>query len=451
MDRKNSKKDVVSFIIAGVILFCMALMYFFFSDRSAEELNTSERSPRQQKADFARVQVKSAAGSSQQINTARQAPIVVSHLPRHKFDNADELCKNFATDKSTNSDSSQFFDTLQSYLHASDHTVEAWLREIANNGLPRQRGAALSLLLAVDVRAAKKFIFDKNPNCDQDNQCAETLRAALLEKTNSDLTTLLQLAIYTSDPRLYGMAHNACHSGPFYATNLCTRLGASQWLQRDPDNGAAAMYALEEMKMPTSSDGATALENALYRLSLAKRFDHYLDVVDELPPLPTNISDYQHRTELAGLAYEHVIMMPIPPRKNILTACNEEAVKQPQRRLICTSIANQLLRDNASMFDRAAFMQLSRHLDWDREKLQKISDDFDLARAYFREIMRREAQQVQQNSGQTTACHMNLKQMDRTLKNLRSGEFAMYLEDAKTFDIPREELIKMGRRLRAPK
>ncbi len=368
-----------------------------------------------------------------------------------RFSDETELCKNFATDKLIKSDPFQFFDALQSYLHASDHTVEAWLRDVANNGLPRQRGAALSLLLAIDVRAAQKLIFDKNSNCDQSNQCAETLRTALLEKTNPDLTTLLQLAIYTSDPKLYGMAYNACHSGPFYATNLCARLGAAHWLQRDPDNGAPAMYVLEEMKMPTSSDDATALENALYRLSLAKQFDHYLDIVDELPPLPTDISDYQHRTELAALAYEHVIMMPIPPRKNILTACNEEAVKQPQRRLTCITIANQLLRDNASLFDRAAFMQLSRHLDWDKEKLQRITDDFDLARAYFREIMRREAQQVQQSPGRTTACHMNLKQMDRTLKNLKSGEFAMYLEDAKTFDIPREELIKMGRRLRAPK
>jgi hypothetical protein len=368
-----------------------------------------------------------------------------------KFSNESDLCKNFVTDRSGKLDPFQFLDGLQSYLQTSDHSVEEWLRIVASNGLPRQRGAALSLLLAGEVKAVTKQVYDKNPNCDDNNQCSESLGAGIVERTHMDLMTLLDLAIYGSDPMLYGMAHNVCFSGPFNAINLCARIGTAQWLQRDPDNGAAAMYALDEVKVPALGEGSTAIENALYRLSLSKRFDHYTDVVGELPPVPANLDDYQHKTELAALAYEHVMRMPIPPRKNILAACNDGGVMQAQRRLICTSIANQLLRDNASLFDRAAFMQLSRHLDWDKEKLQRITDDFDLARAYFREIMRREAQQVQQSSGQVTACHMNLKQMDRTLKSLRSGDFAMYLEDAKTFDIPREELIKMGRRMRSTK
>ena len=117
------------------------------------------------------------------------------------------------------------------------------------------------------------------------------------------------------------------------------------------------------MELP--GEDATAFENALYRLSLAKRFDYYFDVAAALPALPPSLDDYQHRTELAAWVYEHLMILPIPPTKHISAAFNEEAVKKPHRRSICISIANQLLRDDASMFDRTLFLKLSSPLEWD--------------------------------------------------------------------------------------
>lgn len=391
------------------------------------------------------------AGSVNLVSITSSTTSETTNENKRRFNSEVELCQGFSQDKKGELNPAEYFGQLLNYLQTSDHSVEEWLRSVATTGTPRQRAAALSLLLIVSTKAVVNRAHHLNAKCDEDPQCSENLRIAMIERTSADQATLINLAVYNSDPMLYGVAYNTCLSGMLVGANLCTRLDAAQWMQRDPENGAAARYALAAMKIPGPGEDGTAFENALYRLSLSKRFEYYVDVATALPPLPASFDDYQHRTELSAWIYEYLMMLPMPPTKHISAACNEEAVKKLHRRSICTSIANQLLRDDVSMFDRALFLKLSSQLEWDREALQKITDEFDMVRAYFREIMRREARQLQQSSGQVTACYMSLNNMNKNLSNLKKGEFSTYRDEAKSFDISREELIKMGRGMRQPK
>ncbi len=366
--------------------------------------------------------------------------------PQPRFANAEQLCNNFHVKPSGKLDSFEFFDALQDHIHGTDHALEDWLRVVASSGSPRQKGAALSLLVAMTDRAIRREVVARTPNCDEVKECSGQLGELVRSKTSPFAHALVNSAIHVSDPKLYGMAHHICQSTNFTHDAVCARIGATHWLQRDPDNGAAALYALETMKLPSSGEDATAFENALHRLSLAKSFDFYLDVASELPPLPSALDDYQHQTQLESTLYYFQVISPFRPNRNITSACAGDYLKNPNRRFTCEAIAKQYLREDASLFDRAILLKLAANLGWDKTKLREITDDFEAVRVYLNETFRREALQIQDASGQVKACHLNLKRFADARKSMSSGEFKQYQREVSEFDIPRERLIEMGRR-----
>ncbi len=450
MDRGNSKKRVALFIIAGVILLCVGLVYFFFSDRSAEELSTSERSAR-------KTQTARADGDD---NQSRKVPNQVSQtfskvseasqstLTKLKFNNADELCKDFAEKASPQWTEDQFAEALMDHIRSDDHALEDWLQSITSVGSPRQKGAALSLLLASIDRKVRKEVYAQTPNCDQLKECSGPLEALVGQKTSPYAYALVNHAIYSSDPVLYGMAHNICKRFSFDDDTVCDRVGALQWMKIDPDNGVAALYALGELKLPPPNHDQTAFENALYRLSQANKFDLYFDVGNELPALPSTLDDYQHRTELESLRAYFWDITPLPPHTNITKACSGEYLKNANRRSLCEKVANQYLRENAFLLDRAIFLKLAAQLGGERNSLQKYRDDQDEVNGYYIARNERQKQQHQDSSGRATACHGILKKYADVSRYASQGEFKQFQQEAKQFGLSREELINIGRRSR---
>jgi hypothetical protein len=373
------------------------------------------------------------------------------HSQQSRFENEEQLCKAFKLETLNRPDLFQFVEGLQDYIQGSDRAIQEWLDSITSNGTPRQRGAALTLLAVINERQIRREANRRVPNCDVINECSEQVRALVRRKVSPLVDSLVNFAVHGSDPKLYSFAHNICQSTSFAGEPVCGRIDAMQWLQRDPDNGAAATYALAEMQLPTSGMDTTAFDNALYRLSLAKRFDYYFDLGGELPTLPATLDDYQHRTVLDSYVYSYLAMAPLPPYRNVVAACADENLKNPNRRFTCSSIANQFLSDNASLIDRAIFLKLATNLDWNKTKLQEIADDVDAVKAYLWEQGKREALYFQDASGQSKACRLNLKQFAHARKYAAKGEFKQYLQEASEFDIPRDELIKIGRRMRERK
>ena len=365
-----------------------------------------------------------------------------------RFANAEELCADFASKNLGKLNADQFADALRNHIRGSEHAIEDWLRSVASTGSPRQKGAALSLLVAVTDMAIRKEAYARNPNCDKEKDCSMPLEEMVGNKTTPFAHALVNDAIYGTDPALYSMAHNICKRFSFSRDAVCNRVDAMQWLQRDPDNGAAALYALGEMTLPKPGEDATSFENALHRLSLAKRFELYFDVGSELPPLPSNIDDYDHRTQLEALRSYFWDISPLPPHRNIIPACAGDNLKSQNRRFTCELIANQYLRESAFLIDRAIFLKLAGNLTWDQTKLQKITEDVDAVNAYYKMQSDRVEKQAQDTSGRVKFCHQNLKRFSDTWKYTSNGEFKQYQQEAREFDVPREELIKFGRRMR---
>lgn len=446
MSMSSSKKPRLTIIILAVALLLLGvlILYFFSQDSKDQKASVLPAIIQAPQSYSKPVSSRPKEMLRKEGNVATEVQSQVSQ----RFTNAEQLCSSFTLKILGKLDPLEFFEALQDHIQGADHALEDWLRAVAISGSSRQKGAALSLLVAVTDRAIRRDAYARMPNCDEVKECALQLEEAIRNRTSPFVYALVNAAIYASDPALYGMAYNICKRYSSSNDAVCGRVDAMQWLQRDRDNGAAAIYALAELKLPTSGEDGTAFENALYRLSLAKRFDFYFDLSSELPQLPLDLDVYQHRTELESMLFHFRLMSPLPTNQNVVSACSSDRLKNSNRRFTCEAIANQYLRENASLIDRAIFMKLAINLDWDKAKLQEITDDFDVVKAYFWEINRREAMQVQNGSGQIKACQLNLKQFVDTAKNPIQREFMQYKKEAKEFDISRDELIKMGRRMR---
>jgi hypothetical protein len=446
MSMSDSKKLRLAVIFFAAAVLLLGLLIFYFSSQDSQDQKASVLPAITQatQPDFTLVRSKPKEMVRKEGNVAEDEQSQAAQ----RFVSAEQLCNSFTLKTLGKLDPMEFLEALQDHIQGTDHAIEDWLRTVAISGSPRQKGAALSLLVAVTGRALRRGAYARMPNCDEVKECTLQLEEAIRNRTSPFAYALVNAAIYASDPALYGMAYSICKRYSFSNDAVCGRVDAMQWLRRDPDNGVAAIYALAEMKLPSLGEDGTAFENALYRLSLAKRFDFYFDLRRELPQLPSALDDYQHRIELDSMLYHFRLISPLPPNRNVISACTIAHLKNPNRRFTCEAIANQYLREDATLIDRAIFMKIAVDLEWDKAKLQEITDDFDAVKAYFWEINRREAIQVQNASGQITACQLNLKQFIVAAKNPTEGEFMQYKQEAKEFYISRDELIKMGRRMR---
>lgn len=387
------------------------------------------------------------AGSKPIDQQGKSSPAIVTGQAKTRFANEEQLCAGFVGEIDGKIDGMQFFDALQNHMLGGGRSVEDWLRSVANNGSPRQKGAALSLLVGLSDKFIRREAFARQPNCDSEPNCSGQLEQMVASKVSPFSHALVNAAIYESDPVLYGMAHHVCHMFGLSKASVCAQLNSIQWLHRDPDNGAAAMYALGEMKLPKIGEDKTAFENALYRLSLAKKFDFYSDLGRELPPLPSALDDYAHRTELEAALGHFQMNLPFSPYQTILAACNGEALNSLNRRFVCEAITKQFLREEASLFDRATALKLARNLAWDQTQLNKMNDDLGAVSAYQKIQNEREEKNLQDQQGKMQACHQQLMQF-ANFKRGFIGEFKQYQREMNEFDISRDELIKLGRQMR---
>jgi hypothetical protein len=73
-----------------------------------------------------------------------------------RFVSAEQLCNSFTLKTLGKLDPMEFLEALQDHIQGTDHAIEDWLRTVAISGSPRQKGAALSLLVAVTGRALRR-------------------------------------------------------------------------------------------------------------------------------------------------------------------------------------------------------------------------------------------------------------------------------------------------------
>lgn len=443
MKISNSKFRLLTSILLVLLLLSMALMILRPSreEKTPHPIQATTSFPNQD----SRPEVVGSKAIDQQ---GESSPAIEAGQAQTRFANEEQLCVGVVEEIHGRVDSMQFAEALQNHMLGEGRSLENWLRSVASKGSPRQRGAALSLLIGLTDKFIRRDAFARQPNCDIEPDCSSQLEQKIASKVSPFAYALVNEAIYGSDTVLYGMAHHICTMFGLSKASVCGQLNSIQWLHRDPDNGAAALYALGEMKLPQAGEEKTAFENALYRLSLAKKFDFYFDLSKELPPLPSALDDYAHRIELEAGLWHFQVSLPFLPYQTILAACKGDALNNLNRRFVCEAITKQFLREEASLFDRAAALKLARNLAWDQTQLQKMNDDLGAVSAYQKIQNEREEKNLHDQQGKMKACHQQLIQFANFRRGGSSGEFKQYQLEISEFDISRDELIKIGRKMR---
>ena len=138
MKISNSKFILLTSILMVLLLLSTALMIF----RSTRE--EEKPHPIQANASLPNQDSRPELAGSKPIDQqGKNSPAIVTGQAKTRFANEEQLCAGFVGEIDGKIDGMQFFDALQNHMLGGGRSVEDWLRSVANNGSPRQKGAAL--------------------------------------------------------------------------------------------------------------------------------------------------------------------------------------------------------------------------------------------------------------------------------------------------------------------
>ncbi len=249
-----------------------------------------------------------------------------------------------------------------------------------------------------------------------DRAMADWLDLAEIMPPAIRVEALAQDALAVADPRVYGLAWQACRpwlSSPYAgqpapgSTPACARLSASEWARLDPGNALPWLYALEEANK--AGDDAAQRE-ALRRMADSTRVEARSNAgaaaVARLQM--ARDADLSAQSTAVGKA----LGASIAPYGAVATPCRNHAGGDPDRAATCARVAelmfnhsdtfisrnlggavHKLLTDDTSWLDRAHREQHQAGARWNETVDGKVVDSGPCAdaRGFMRHIARLDA------------------------------------------------------------
>jgi hypothetical protein len=186
-------------------------------------------------------------------------------------------------------------------------------------------------------------------------------------------------AAHGTDPTLYAMAWAACP--PDASGNrpgACQLLNLRQWARIDADNGVPWLKLAGEAR--SRGDAATQAE-ALYRASIAKRFDSHQGLFPHLADLalPADTPGwqrYQAMLDAAGIEAAQVLIEVRAP----LDYCRPPRL-DANRRQVCEALAQALVDKGRTLWEHTLAAALGRRLGWPPERVAALQQERDALNA----------------------------------------------------------------------
>ena len=439
--RKPDSKFVCS-VLLGLIL--VATLIVSFSPDSPSEFLVSSKSrvPSSQDQAPSPDHAKAINPDSPQVplraaDVVDPGAVASSHV--------EKMCIDFAGKAGPKLDGIEFVDALLGHALGKGIALEQWLNAVVASGTARQRGAALSLL------ATRSHMLSKQGGKTTQSNSAVTPGDASFSsdaRHGSAVTNfanaLVQDAIHRDDPNLYAMAHHLCNMYGLHAGTQCSQLSSAQWMYLDSDNGVPALVTLSEIKLSENAGVSASFDNALYRLSLAKRFDSYFDIDKHLPSPPSSVNNREFQRELEAVSFYYLMNLPIISYQNVVLACSGDALKNSNRRFVCEAIVKQYMREDASMIDYAYALKLANNLGQDPSQIQKMKDELDVIRGYQRIQNEREEREAKNQSREKRTCERSWKEFSVIRSSIAGGELKHYRQEIERSGLTKAEIIRIG-------
>jgi hypothetical protein len=288
------------------------------------------------------------------------------------------MCQNISEVLSNNKENA----TPEKILAALDEKASVELdRKLAaaiTNGTQQDKAAALYFSAQLKAFNAQQAFEHQHPKCEIEEGCQMQAMQVAKQAKIPDVNQLAKLAIYSQDAQVYAMAFHSCGDLSLSNAGFCKEISARQWAARDPDNGSAWLYVASQAEQVGQGKKNTELENAMFQLSQAKKFDQGL----------SQLSQFQKSTQeqaesmmlgpkLIELGLHASMNVPLPTYKNLVAHCSNEAMRDSNRRQICDALANKLISDQGSRINLDIGAKLGQRLGWTPDKLANLREEQD--------------------------------------------------------------------------
>jgi hypothetical protein len=260
--------------------------------------------------------------------------------------------------------------------------ASAFVRAAAGTALSKLAG---QLATAADQkdRALGLFLqpFDlpvhSESNAECDEQCLQETSRASERRARRYTDALAQLASTSNRADVYALAFYRCHSvGIAAAEGSCSLLSAERWAQIEPGNAAPWLFAADDAAQRGDRSGQA---EAYFRASKAAAFDSRLEVFADVLDSDAGRSLAPDVQATIGLDLVGILAaIPTPGISDLLrTFCGDSAVSEPNRRQVCSDVAQLMTERSNSDVNLHVGIRLGERVGWPLPRLNALRDERD--------------------------------------------------------------------------
>ena len=211
--------------------------------------------------------------------------------------------------------------------------------------------------------------------------------------------TLAALASGSGDPQIYGLAFLSCK---YVASGACDLLSPEQWAVIEPDNAVPWLLVAAHHRVDDP-----AAEQAIYRASVAKRFDPHFPNFLGLLELP----DVQSQAPQTRLVLQEDLLsmrltLPSLPLQPFFRYCNFPSVADATRIGVCNDLATLFVERDQTMLGLGVGIKLAQTAAWPQDRIEDLSK----AKAEYQAALRAA---TTQEEGQAASDCAELASLDR--------------------------------------
>jgi hypothetical protein len=379
--------------------------------------------------------------STASINTTRQNTLAAQSVTTP----INDVCEDMAAGRHNKKDWEQLDADLQKKLDATLPTLAQALEKAAQAQNPVEKASALYLLAELKGRQAENAFTQNRTLCETDEACRSKMQSAHDDAFRINVNEIAKLAIYSNDAKLYALAFNACNGSG--EEGFCTQINARQWASRDSNNGMAWAHVLAGLSAVKTGKDASAIDDALFRLSKSNYFDGGFAVLANLKNNPDlllldSFAQMQLR-ELATRAWEST---PLPAYAQVSNSCKGDFLNNPNRRQTCIDIVKKWQSDDALLIEYAMTKLIGKNLGWEPERIAKVQTEMEAIRGML--TLAEKEKTAAQKSPEMLAqnnCRARLKYLQDNEEMVTTGELRLLRKNLASHSKTPAELAAISR------
>lgn len=204
-----------------------------------------------------------------------------------------------------------------------------------------------------------------------DGSVADALNIGDVLTSIGRLEALVQDAVASGDPRIYGLAFEACNgmvgsSAPAGFAS-CAQLNVQEWVRRDPGNAAPWIDALQRAN---ESGDQVAQQEAMRQIASSSRFETYFGAASAAVARLQIASDADLYAQ-SILSMQAAVLYRNPPFQAVTSRCRDGAAGDKDRAAVCESVGEVLFDHADTLLTRAIGGSIHRLATGDPSRLDQ--------------------------------------------------------------------------------